>query len=244
MKKEAIPTPPDEINDVGAGDFYAIGKEFLKHAITQGGMRPDDRVIEPGCGVGRIASGLVEYLKHGSYEGFDVVKPPVDWCQQEITSRHPNFRFTHADVHNVRYNKHGTINAADFRFPYGREFDFAILTSVFTHLLPDQVDHYLGELARVLKPGRRTLITWALLDDEAKRLIAEGKSHRQVPYDRGHYRLHSESVPEALIAYDEKFALSLYQKHGFKIASVFHGEWCGKRRVLSWQDVVIATSPA
>ena len=45
--------------------------------------------------------------------------------------------------------------------PGGR--DVAFLTSVFTHMLPEDVEHYLDELARVLKPGGRTLITWFLL---------------------------------------------------------------------------------
>jgi hypothetical protein len=56
----------------------------------------------------------------------------------------------------------------------------------------------------------------------------------------GRYRVAREDVPEALIAYDQELALSLYDKHGFRIDAVYPGEWFGKPRVLSWQDVITA----
>jgi SAM-dependent methyltransferase len=240
---QQIPAPPAGISEVGGGDYHAVGAEFARLAIDLGGLRPDDRVIEPGCGVGRIAAGLVEYLNpSGSYDGFDVMLPAVEWSRQEITSRYPNVRFRHVDVRNGHYNPSGSIAAEDFRFPYDNQsFDFALLTSVFTHLQPGDADRYLAEIARVLRPGRRCFATWALLDDEAIRLIAEGKSHREVPYDRGFFRLHSETTPEALIAYKESYVLDLYAGHGLRIVPpIWHGEWCGRQRVLTWQDVIVA----
>lgn len=54
-----------------------------------------------GCGIGRMAIPLTEYLsEEGSYEGFDVVRRGVKWCQENITTRCPNFRFRLADVYN------------------------------------------------------------------------------------------------------------------------------------------------
>ena len=44
-----------------------------------------------------------------------------------------------------------------------------ILTSVLTHLLEDEAEHYLAETARVLEPGGRALATFFLLDDDVAR---------------------------------------------------------------------------
>lgn len=53
-----------------------------------------------------------------SYEGFDVVQPAVEWCQAEITPRHPNFRFQAANIQNGKYNPSGAESAAEYRWPY------------------------------------------------------------------------------------------------------------------------------
>ena len=98
---------------------------------------------------GRIALALTEYLAPSArYEGFDVVEAGITWCRDEITPRYPNFRFTHVDLYNRSYNPGGRVHAAEMRFPYGDEqFDFVYLTSVFTHMLPADVERYLGEVA-------------------------------------------------------------------------------------------------
>jgi hypothetical protein len=59
------------------------------------------------------------------------------------------------------------------RFPGGKEraenpyedrtFDFAILTSVFTHLTPEEAEYYVNELHRALKPAATCLINYSLL---------------------------------------------------------------------------------
>ncbi len=48
---------------------------------------------------------------------------------------------------------------------------FVLLTSVFTHMLPQDMDNYLSEVARVLKPDGRCLITYFLLNPESLALI-------------------------------------------------------------------------
>ena len=70
------------------------------------GLTPDEAVLEPGCGAGRIAEPLTRYLSEdGSYDGFDVVAEAIESCKRGIASRHPNFHFRHVDVFNrdIRY---------------------------------------------------------------------------------------------------------------------------------------------
>ena len=122
-------------------------------------------------GIGRVAIPLTQYLdKDVCYEGFDIVSSGIEWCQEKITWRYPNFHFELVDLHNSYYNPSGTASASDFRFPYeDGSFDFAFSTSVFTHMLPADVEHYLAEASRVLRLGGRLLATFLLLNEESGR---------------------------------------------------------------------------
>ena len=70
-----LPVPPTERQFVGDGDFRAVGAEFLHHFVALGGLRPDDHVLDLGCGIGRMAVPLTQYLSdRASYLGIDVVE--------------------------------------------------------------------------------------------------------------------------------------------------------------------------
>src|SRR4051794_14554907 len=132
---------------VGGGDYLSVGDEFRRHFVELGGLEPHHDVLDVGSGSGRMAYALKDWLT-GRYEGFDIVPAAVDWCRREITTRHPNFHFQVADIRSERYNRHGTYEASEYRFPYDdASFDFAYLTSVFTHLQWPAVDNYVAELA-------------------------------------------------------------------------------------------------
>lgn len=134
--------------------------------------------LHAGCGIGRMAVPLTGYLSaEGSYEGFDIVPEGVRWCQENITPKYPNFRFQIADVHNDRYHPEGSQKASEYRFPYADgSFDFVFLTSVFTHMLPQDMENYLSEISRILRSGGRCLITFFLLNAESLKLIEMGAS--------------------------------------------------------------------
>jgi ubiquinone/menaquinone biosynthesis C-methylase UbiE len=43
-------------------------------------QKPDDRVLDVGCGIGRVALHFARFLgEHGRYDGFDAVRVGVDW---------------------------------------------------------------------------------------------------------------------------------------------------------------------
>ncbi len=235
------------MNFVGAGDFRAIGAEFLKYFIELGGLKPNDRVLDAGCGIGRMAVPLTTYLnKDGSYEGFDVVADGINWCAERISSQYPNFHFLLADVYNQNYNPKGKYKASQFRFPYESEsFDFVFLTSVFTHLLPEDLENYLTEIARVLKRNGRCLTTYFLLNAESSQLMAANKSIVDFKYDLGSHRVQDLTMPEAAVCYDERLIQDLYRKSGLNIKRPIHyGSWCGRPEFLSGQDIIVASKEA
>ncbi|HVP37574.1 MAG TPA: class I SAM-dependent methyltransferase [Candidatus Saccharimonadales bacterium] len=239
--------PPEALNFVGGGNFQEIGREFKDHFVRLGGLQPHERVLDVGCGIGRMAIPLTTYLRPpGEYHGFDIVPHGIAWCQQRITARFPHFRFVHANLFNRSYNPDGPIQPKDFRFPYpDRYFDFAFLTSVFTHMLPEDLEHYLAEIERVLRPGGRSLITWFLLNAESGRHLAEGSSALAFKYEvEGCLSTHDDK-PEEAIAYPEEVVRGLYDRHGFDVLEpVRWGSWCGRKEFLSFQDVVLANRRA
>ena len=233
--------PLDPVTSIGGGSEY-VDVEFFSYIRDYGALEPEHCVLDIGCGVGRLAIPLTKYLsRSGSYNGFDIAQRSIEWCNNKITARHPNFRFHFADIWNKDYNPSGTLKATDFRFPYsdGR-FNFVFSTSVFTHMLHKDVEHYLSEISRVLKPGGRCLITWFLLNDESKQLIECGKSSLKFAYPVEGGLTVNPNVPEIAIAYDEAHVLELYAREGIRLSCPIHyGSWCGRTEYLSYKDICI-----
>lgn len=240
-------TPPSWMNFVGNGDFKIIGNEFFKYFVELGGLKPHEKVLEVGCGIGRMAVPLMGYLKKekgGSYEGFDIVAHGIDWCQKKITCTAPHFHFQLADIYNCGYNPTGKYPAEEYRFPYKNEsFDFVFLTSVFTHILPSGMENYFSEISRVLKQGGRCFITFLLLTRESLELIEINESTIDFKYETNGYRVKNRDIHEEAVAYDENYIRWLYGKNNLQIAPPIHyGWWSGreKKHSVGYQDFILA----
>jgi ubiquinone/menaquinone biosynthesis C-methylase UbiE len=236
--------PPRSMVFIGGGDFLKIGEEFKQYFIELGHLQPDHSVLDVGCGIGRMAIPLTRYLsREGEYWGFDIVKTGIDWCQQRISPKYPKFHFLHSNVYNKYYNPKGDARAQDFKFPFDDQlFDFVFLTSVFTHMLPSDVENYMTEIARVLKPEGTCLITFFLLNEESLTLMRSGKSTLDFKYDLHGCLSTEETKPEAAIAYEEDVFKDLFRKNDLIILEpIRHGSWCGRQNFLSYQDMILAT---
>jgi SAM-dependent methyltransferase len=241
--KQAELIPPERLVFVGKGDFIAIGNEFRSILVRYAGLKSGDRVLEVGCGIGRMAIPLIDLLsENGRYEGFDIVRRGIRWAQRNITSRHPNFRFQLADIRNQEYNPRGRFKASEYRFPFENDsFDVVFLTSVFTHMLPSEVHHYLNEIHRVLRPGGVCLITWFILNEESRSLLAQGKSEVDFRYSFENCLTTSLTTPEDAMGYPEEFVRELYSQAGLVLRDpILYGSWCARTLFLSNQDVCIA----
>lgn len=243
--------PPRRLRFVGQGDFEEVGDRFLGHFVELGGLRPDARVLDTGSGVGRMAVPLTGFLRDGSYEGFDVVPQGVRWCQRNITPRFPNFQFQRADLFNTKYNPRGGQSASGYRFPYAdASFDFAFATSLFTHLLPAEIENYLRETARVLSPGGTSFATFIVLDREAARLRADGRADYDIGEpqtdDSGRpYWTPEARTPESGVAISEEFVREAYASAGLEIVEpIHHGSWSGRTETVEYQDVIVARKPS
>src|SRR5262249_49849926 len=113
--------PPEELLWDGsstADEYRKYGEGDARVIIELGGLLPQHRVLDLGCGIGQKARPLTQYLTSGSYEGLDIMPKQVAWCQENITARHANFRFHRVDVYSKFYNPEGAIKASEYRLPF------------------------------------------------------------------------------------------------------------------------------
>lgn len=244
---------------MGPHPFYKHGEDYFRFFKQFCNLQPNDKVLDVGCGIGRMAVPLTKFLTEGEYYGFDVMPYAIKWARKEISSRYPNFHFKLVDVYNKEYNPKGKIHTTSFKFPFPDEnFTFVFLTSVFTHMQKASVEHYFSEIARVLKKGGRTLITWFLLNQESLQLIKAGrdipvwsshlpvKARKHAPKTTMNIRVTpisytiNRKTPEKALGYHERYIKELYQKNMFEITGIYYGSWAGRKKFLHIQDVVTA----
>lgn len=240
--------PPKGMIYSSHGDFKKGGEEFREHFVKFCQLRPSETILDVGSGMGRIAAALTKYLNGDArYEGFDVSPIGINWCKTRITSKFPNFTFKLVNVRNHRYNPYGAFEGSRFRFPYSNEtFDFVFATSVFTHMLPQETENYLSEIARVLKDDGRCLVTFFVMTASAA--VAETsriRLHFRYPID-GCWTV-DKKMPEIAVAYDEVLVRKLCQAHRLEIIEpIRYGSWSGRRAwsgksdSVSYQDLVLA----
>ncbi|MBD9373733.1 class I SAM-dependent methyltransferase [Rhizobium sp. ARZ01] len=239
-----LPQPESTNVFVGDGDFRAIGAEFLGHFIRIGGLREDGRVLDIGCGIGRMAVPLTQYLdpQVGRYDGIDPVEGGIDWCQRTITPAYPNFAFQRLDIAHELYNPNGKISGKALALPFpDRHFNFVIMTSVVTHLPPAEILVYLTEVRRILVPGGRLFMTAFVVD----RIAAANENGRRDP--RLAFRRYGESPcwfvpnqpPLAAIGFEDGFLDKALGRAGLSLALKSLGHWRGTK-AGHHQDFIVA----
>ena len=174
-----------------------------------------------------MAIPLMDYLDNGTYSGFDVGKKMIAWCKRHIGRRRRDFDFTWAPVYNRKYNPFGTISGTEFRFPYpDSSFDFAFATSLFTHLVRADAQHYLAETARVLRPGGTCLLTFFLIGSDAEREMAAGRAALDFRYMIDGGMTIDPRQPEESVAYRVGDVRAMFADAGLSIREpLYYGLW-------------------
>ncbi len=245
-----MPLPPRDLRCLTGPfknpyDYIAAEKEFFKYLKNVCNVKPNEAILDVGCGCGQAAAPLTKYLnKQGSYEGFDIINTLTEWCEKNISAKYPNFKFKFADIFNGQYNSNGRIKASQYKFPYkNNSFDFIFLKSVFTHMTPEDMENYFSEISRTLKKNGRCFISYFLLNNKSLEAINKGASALNFKYIFGNYRSISEVVRENAICYNEDYIFDLYKKNNLAIKKpIYYGAWKGlaEKNMLGYQDMILA----
>lgn len=243
-----FPIPPAGLRFVNETEetFVPRGVE-LADLMRIHGLKDTDRLLDVGSGYGRLAAGLEASGFAGHYVGFDILRKHVGWCQENMDDG-DRWRFIHLDIANDRYNAKGTIPADQATFPVKRSSqDFAVLTSVFSHMYEVDIRRYLSELRRVLVPGGLVAATFYLYDEARIPTIADPERQYPVVHElNDHCRYASSEDPLLLIAYEEDLARAMCVEEGFDVVSVTRGTWANDQQAApgtSWQDLVVLRRP-
>jgi spore maturation protein CgeB/SAM-dependent methyltransferase len=243
------PVPPVELRFMGDREspqlFMEIGDTLLRDARTLAGLTPTaSLVVDIGSGYGRFAHALLRWPEfQGSYLGFDVLERHVKWCEEHLTAAAgQRFRFVHLDIRNERYNPEGSLAPTDVDFGVPDETaDLVVLTSVFTHMWPDEIRHYLRLVWRMLKPTGRALATFFLMNGSQRRYDEQGLSRYSLGHEYTEFcRYMDEDDPLHVVAYDEDWVLAQVAGAGLTLARPIRlGTWCGRPDGEGMQDTLV-----
>lgn len=114
----------------------------LEGCLGEAGLSAHGSILDFGCGAGRVLPHVARRAAGSRCTGCDVDGAAVRWAAEH----HPALRFlrSHAEP--------------PLPFPEGT-FDLIYSISVFSHLDEGLADRWLAELARVLVPGGRALLS-------------------------------------------------------------------------------------
>jgi SAM-dependent methyltransferase len=227
----------------GGRQFATLGKLLADQLTTHASVNSQSRVLEIGCGCGRTAYALAATLDYGNFVGMDVEKVSLRSCQKSRVFSRKGFRFDYLDVQNDEYNPAGKNEASTYIFSYdNRSFDAIFLVSVFTHMLTDDVEHYIDEISRMLRPGGTCMITAFLMDKGRESDILS------FPLKSGEHYYFNEAMPEVAIGYSLGFLERNFTENGVTLSQEpLWGDWRGMPDVESAtgfsQDILFFRKP-
>jgi SAM-dependent methyltransferase len=170
------------------------------------------RVLDVGCGQGRLPTGILRVIGEINYQGMDVSQRCVDWCNRHIGRAHPSFRFSQLDVYNERCNKTGAKLDDAFRFNLEAEsVDVIWLYSVFSHTTEEDMRIYLKDFQRILSKGGKIFFTTFVEKDVPDFTI-----------NPDGYVFEKCSGPLHIVRYNEDYLFSILRKLGYSIEKFTH----------------------
>lgn len=231
---------------VGGGYPMPVAAHFMDILATQAGLGSGDRVLDIGCGCGRLAAAFTQHIgPHGLYCGVDIIAGLVDFANRHITPRYPTFTFLTLDRSNPGYDqwRHDgtsrTIATLEAACEPG-SMTLVVATSLFTHLDTAMAREALAAAARALAPDGRALISLFLLDAGTRALINRGAAafRFEHPHTPGVF-VHDKANPTGALAFEHDHFIDLLTEAGLYVERLLCGNWPGRRHHVSGQDILV-----
>jgi ubiquinone/menaquinone biosynthesis C-methylase UbiE len=106
-------------------------------------------------------------------------------------------------------------------------------------MIPDDVDNYLAEISRVMKPEGKCFVTYFLINDEIAARMKNGCTNFVFAFPYGDCLLMDRNVKESNVAFKEDFLEGLYLKHGLECTAKYYGKWSNSPGSFFFQDIEI-----
>jgi SAM-dependent methyltransferase len=195
--------------------YLTVARDFWMHAFHAELCRLDSTIVDIGCGCGRYAHYLRDYKFKsekfsGKYIGIDIDGEMLNWCRANFDSeRFQFFQSTHAS----KVYSNSKSGEDSYALPIADDMaDLVFSTSLFTHLLEEQLIEYCRESYRVLKPGAHMAMYCFCLDYPPPTL---GDRHT-FGHKIGNAFVESIVLPEAAVAYTREFLFRIAGETGFQ----------------------------
>lgn len=123
------------------------------------GLQPQSLLLDVGCGTLRGGVKFVQYLHPNHYFGIDISQSLLEagYAHEIAPHQHLADKLPPRNLQCI-----DTFEATGF----GRQFDYALAQSVFTHLTFNSIRLCLENIAKVLKPGGQFCATWFRIPDD------------------------------------------------------------------------------
>ncbi|MPZ60909.1 MAG: methyltransferase domain-containing protein [Propionibacteriales bacterium] len=131
------------------GMWDEIGRHQFDYLVGEG-LKPEQRLLDVGCGAMRAGIHFAGYLDPGNYYGIDVNASLLRAAREKempaagVSDRVPEGNLRETDM---------------FVSNFGVEFDFALAQSLFTHLTLNHIRLCLWRVHRNMRPGGRFYAT-------------------------------------------------------------------------------------
>lgn len=194
-------------------EFVESGRRDVRKLVEGFGTGADSRVLDIGCGVGRLPIGmLAEFGKIRSYTGVDVSGESIAWCERNIAPFNPGAEFILLGLRNDRYNPAGHELDEAFRIPVDPGFDAIFLYSVFSHMETEEVKIYLREFHRLLSPDGGVFLT-AFVEDDVPDMTVNPEGYGPLEWEG----------PLHCVRFSKGFFEELLRESGFEAVRVDRG---------------------
>lgn len=219
--------------------FSTIGTQFVNVITQYTDLSPKHKILDIGCGTGRLVSALINKHPNIRCDGLDINKDYVEYCRLKYTGV-----FKHHDIYHEEYNPAGTIDQHRFTLPYkDKQYDTITILGVLNHVDILTTCRLIEESSRILKPRGVLVATVLLLNDHSNDQIEKQLTSKpfKFAYSDVDYKYEVLDRKYLNIAVDEqKIRQALIKQNLIIKEPIKYGAWCNYKSHLMGHDIIIA----
>lgn len=234
----------------GGGDPFLVAETWSSLILSNINIPPNSLILDYGCGVGRLALGLMSYRPDLRYVGVDIVPKFIEFASTNITPINEKFTFHLIEDDNPLYKKYSDNNQKNINLTkfneeiYQKRFDFVFALSLFTHLPPSNASQIISKISSLTHDESIFLMSAFVIDGEADRSI---KNETSFPFSKRTTKYKSGYLEDIYNGENSAIGftpleLDIFSKtHGFTLTKQLNGFWRGApaRKRQSLQDVLV-----